>query len=78
MEHTLTNEELEQYCSENEPIEIIRDEVGRWVKRVWVDGSFETYTYKYDVATLLSNKDITKYRDAYTIVSVERKEAVNG
>ena len=48
--------------SDIEPIEVIRDEVGRWVKRTWADGSFETYTYKYDVDTLLSNKDITKYR----------------
>lgn len=78
----MINEEIEVdnalNINDTEPIEIIRDEVGRWVKRTWADGSVETYTYKYDVATLLSNKDITKYRDAYTIVSIDRKEANNG
>ena len=74
----MTNEEIDQYCSENEHIEVIRDAVGRWVKRIWDDGSFETYTYKYDVELLLNNKDITKYRDAYNVLSTERKEAING
>lgn len=74
----MTNEEIDQYCSENEPIEILRDEVGRWVKRIWDNGITETYTYKYDVELLLNNKDITKYRDAYNVLSVERKEAING
>ena len=74
----MNSEEIDQYCSENEPIEVIRDTVGRWVKRTWNNGITETYTYKYDVELLLNNKDITKYRDAYTIVSVERKEVVNG
>ena len=74
----MTREEMEQYCSENEPIEVIRDEIGRWIKRIWDNGIIETYTYKYDVDTLLNNNDITKYRDAYAIVSIDRKEANNG
>lgn len=74
----MTNEEIDQYCSENEPIEILRDEVGRWVKRIWDNGITETYTYKYDVELLLNNKDITKYKNSFDVEIVERKEVANG
>ena len=74
----MTNEEIDQYCSENEPIEFLRDEVGRWVKRIWDNGITEKYTYKYDVELLLNNKDITKYKNSFDVEIVERKEAMNG
>lgn len=74
----MNNEEIDQYCSENEPIEVIRDAVGRWVKRIWDNGITEKYTYKYDVELLLNNKDITKYKNSFDVEIVERKEAMNG
>lgn len=74
----MNNEEIDQYCSENEPIEVIRDAVWRWVKRIWDNGITEKYTYKYDVELLLNNKDITKYKNSFDVEIVERKEAMNG
>lgn len=77
----MTQEELKKYTESNEPTEILRDEVGRWVERKWVLSNttiIESYKYKYDVNVLLNNKDITKYRDSFTIVSSELKEVENG
>lgn len=77
----MTQEELKKYIESNEPTEILRDEIGRWVERKWVLSNttiIESYKYKYDVNVLLNNKDITKYRDSFTIVSSEIKEVVNG
>lgn len=73
--------DLEDYCSENEPTEILTDKVGRWINRVWqLENSkiIESYSYAYDEATLLENKDITKYRDAFAVQSVNREEVANG
>ena len=77
----MTKEEIEQYCSEKEPTEILTDKVGRWINRVWqLENSkiIESYTYQYDEATLLENKDITKYRNAFAVQSVNREEVANG
>lgn len=77
----MTKEELEKYCSENEPTEIIRDKVSRWIQRVWVNGSVkivESYSYKYDDETLIKNTDITKFRDSFNVLSVSRREVTNG
>ena len=77
----MTKEDLYQYCSENEPTEIIRDKVGRWVQRIWVKGSvkvIESYSYKYDDETLIENTDITKFRDSFSVLSVNREEVANG
>ena len=73
--------EIEKYCSENEPTEILTDKVGRWINRVWqLENSkiIESYTYQYDEATLLENKDITRYRNAFAVQSVTREEIANG
>ena len=77
----MTNEEIELYCSENEPNQILTDKVGRWINRIWqLENSkiIESYTYQYDETTLLENKDITKYRDAFAVQSVNREEVANG
>ena len=74
-------EDLEKYCSENEPNEILTDKVGRWINRIWqLENSkiLESYTYQYNEDTLLENKDITKYRDAFAVQSVNREEVANG
>lgn len=73
--------DLEKYCSENEPTDIIRDKVGRWIQRIWVKGSvkvIESYSYKYDDETLIENTDITKFRDSFNVLSVNREEVANG
>lgn len=73
--------EIEQYCTENEPTEIIRDKVGRWVQRIWVKGDtkiVESYSYKYNDELLLTNTDITKFRDSFNVLSVNREEVANG
>lgn len=77
----MTIEELKRYTESNEPNEILRDEVGRWIERKWIlhtSTIIETYKYKYSVDLLLSNKDITKYRDSFAILSSEIKEVTNG
>lgn len=77
----MTKEELEKYCNENEPSEIIRDKVGRWTQRIWnLENSriIESYTSRYDVKLLLENTDITKYRDSFNVLSVNREEVANG
>ena len=74
-------EDLEKYCSENEPTEILTDKVGRWINRIWeLENSkiIESYSYAYDETLLLENKDITKYRDAFAVQSVNREEVANG
>lgn len=77
----MTNEDLEKYCIENEPTETLRDEVGRWVQRIWkLENSkiIESYTYKYDVKLLLQNTDMTKFRDSFNVLSVNREEVAHG
>jgi vacuolar-type H+-ATPase subunit B/Vma2 len=77
----MTNEEMEQYCSDNEPTEIKRDRVERWIERIWhLTNSIiiERYTYKYDENTLIENTDTTKYRDAFNVVSIDREGVLNG
>ena len=72
--------EIEQYCNENEPTEIIRDKVGRWMQRIWVKDEtkiVESYNYKYDDELLLTNTDITKFRDSFNVLSVNREEVAN-
>ena len=56
-------EDLEKYCSENEPNEVLTDKVGRWINKVWQlknSKIVESYTYNYDEITLLQNKDSQK------------------
>lgn len=74
----MTLEEIKAYTEQNEPIEIKRDEVGRWIERVWENGITETYTYQWPADILLNNKDITKYRDSYKVLSSELKGGLNG
>lgn len=74
----MTFDEIKEYTEQNEPIEIKRDEVGRWIERIWNNGIIETYTYQWSADVLLNNKDITKYRDSYKVLSSELKGGING
>ena len=70
---------IEQYIQENEPTEVIRDELGRWLKRIWVTETStieETYVYKYTVEEV--NEDPLNRRDSFTVLSTELKEVQNG
>jgi hypothetical protein len=73
--------DLEKYCNENEPTEIIRDKVGRWVQRIWIKGGVkivESYSYEYSDDFLLNNRDIKKFRASYNVLNVNREEVTNG
>lgn len=62
--------------NEIEVVEEIRDELGRWTKRIFSDGSFEIYTYKYSVEMVLS--DPIKYNNSFAIESIRKEEVLNG
>lgn len=57
-------------------IEEMRDELGRWTKRIFSDGSFEVYSYKYSVEMVLSNP--IKYNNSFAIESIHKEEVTNG
>jgi hypothetical protein len=73
----MTEQEIQEYISENEPTTINKDEIGRWSERIWqLENSqiVETYTYKYTVSQVQNNVP----RDAFKVSKVERKEIANG
>ena len=70
----MTNEELDDYIANNEPIEIKRDEIGRWVERIF-EKAIERYSYFCIPEQVIA--DPTKYRDSYRVKDVE-KEVING
>ena len=70
----MTKEELDDYIANNEPIEIKRDEIGRWVERIF-EKAIERYSYFYTPEQVLA--DPLKYRDSYRVKDVE-KEVING
>lgn len=45
----MTQEEIQEYVSENEPTLTEKDEVGRWTRRIWQleDGSHIVESYQY-------------------------------
>lgn len=75
----MTQEELKQYISDNEPTETKLDGLGRWEKRIWaLDGTQieETYVYKYTVADVIA--DPYTRRDSFAVLSTDLKEVQNG
>lgn len=73
----MTEQEILDYISENEPTEIIKDTIGRWDKRIWkLENSqiIEQYYYKYSTEYVQNNVP----RDAFKVTKVERKEVANG
>ena len=71
----MTKEELDDYIANNEPIEIKRDEIGRWVERIW-ERAIERYTYFCTPEQVLANP--LQYSDSYRVKEVVREEAING
>ena len=71
----MTKEELDDYIANNDPIEIKRDEIGRWVERVF-EKAIERYSYFCTPEQVLANP--LQYRDSYRVKSVDREEVVNG
>ena len=70
----MTKEELDDYIANNEPIEIKRDEIGRWTERIF-EKAIERYSYFCTPEQMFA--DPLKYRDSYRVKDIE-KEVVNG
>ena len=70
----MTKEELDDYIANNGPIEIKRDEIGRWVERIF-EKAIERYTYFCTPEQALA--DPLQHRDSYRVKNIE-KEAING
>lgn len=68
----MTVDEAHKYIIENKPTATKTDEVGRWISRTWNALNAvitETYEYKYDAQTIKQNRDVTKYRDSFTVIN---------
>ena len=75
----MTNEELKDYIADKEPDQILRDEIGRWTKRIWntVNGTIEeVYDYHCTPEQVLAEPH--KYRNSFDVKSVDVKEVANG
>jgi len=75
----MTDEQIQEYISENEPDTVNKDELGRWTERIWkLENSkiVESYEYKHSIDKVQSNP--LKYRDSFAVKSVTRKEVHNG
>jgi len=73
----MTEQEIQEYISENEPDTINKDAIGRWSERIWQlknSQIVETYTYKYTADQVQKNVP----RDAFKVSKVVRKELSNG
>ena len=70
----MTQKELDDYIANNEPIEIKRDEIGRWTERIF-EKAIERYSYFCTPEQVFA--DPLKYRDSYRVKEVE-KEVING
>ena len=75
----MTSEEIELHIAENEPDQILRDEIGRWTKRIWntTTGTIEEiYEYHCTLEQVLAEP--LKYRNSFDVKSVDVKEVANG
>ena len=75
----MTNEELKNYIADKEPDQILRDEIGRWVTRIWNTESStieEAYDYHCTPEQVLAEP--LKHRNSFDVKSVDIKEVVNG
>ena len=75
----MTNEDLKDYIADKEPDQILRDEIGRWVKRIWNTGTgtIEEY-YDYHCTSEQVIAEPLKYRNSFDVKSVDIKEVTNG
>lgn len=75
----MTSEEIKLHIAENEPDQILRDEIGRWTKRIWntANGTIEE-VYEYHCTPEQVLADSLQHRDSYRVKSVDREEVVNG
>ena len=75
----MTNEEIKVYIAEKEPDQILRDEIGRWTKRVWnteIGTIEEVYEYQCTPEQVLAEP--LKYRNSFDVKSIDVKEVANG
>ena len=75
----MTTEELKNYIADKEPDQILRDEIGRWVTRIWSHESGtieESYTYHCTPEQVLAEP--LKYRNSFDVKSVDVKEVSDG
>ena len=75
----MTNEELKNYIADKEPDQILRDEIGRWVKRIWnTEGGTIEEAYDYHCTSEQVLAEPLKYRNSFDVKSVDVKEVTNG
>ena len=75
----MTTEELKNYIADKEPDQILRDEIGRWVTRIWNTecGTIEeSYNYHCTPEQVLSEP--LKYRNSFDVKHIEVKEVSDG
>ena len=75
----MTTEEIKAYIAEKEPDKILRDEIGRWTKRIWNTHNStieEVYDYHCTPEHVLSEPH--KYRNSFDVKSVDVKEVEHG
>ena len=75
----MTNEDLKDYIADKEPDQILRDEIGRWTKRVWnteIGTIEEVYEYQCTPEQVLAEP--LKYRNSFDVKSIDVKEVANG
>ena len=75
----MTTEELKNYIADKEPDQILRDEIGRWVKLVWntANGVIEEH-YDYHCTPEQVLAEPLKYSNSFDGKSVDIKEVTNG
>ena len=71
----MTKEELDDYIANNEPIEIKRDEIGRWTECIF-EKAIERYSYFCTPEQVFAEP--LKYRNSFDVKSVDVKEVANG
>ena len=75
----MTTEEIKAYIAENEPDQILRDEIGRWTKRIWkTPNSTIEEVYEYHCTPEQVLAEPLKYRNSFDVKSVDVKEAEYG
>ena len=75
----MTTEEIKLHIAENEPDQILWDEIGRWTKRIWntATGTIEE-VYEYHCTPVQVLAEPLKYRNSFDVKSVDVKEVANG
>ena len=75
----MTTEELKNYIADKEPDQILRDGIGRWVKRILnteIGTIEESYEYHCTPEQVLAEP--LKYSNSFDVKSVDIKEVANG